>query len=216
MEKAELHMNRLIVVALLGLMFAASSYGAALKNESVAHVAFTFGLTAGGSSIATAKYTNGDSTSIHGGGLVQLGVGAYFHKSSVPASALLTINYHVDSTSARNGNIRFDRWPLELVGYYHINDSWRIGAGLRHVMNPKLRVDMDDEPSTTVDYQDTNSPIFEVAWGQVWARNNFWVSLRYVHESLKAQRVGYDYISTTDVNHTDDGSHFGLLLHYAL
>lgn len=208
-------MNRLAVIALLGMSVAPCTHAATLNNDPVAHVAFTLGLTAGGSSIATAKYTNGDSTTIHGGGLVQLGFGVYFHKSSFPASALLTINYHVDSTSARNGNIQFDRWPLELVGYYHINDQWRVGAGIRHVMNPRLRIDFDEQPSTTVDYEDTDSPIFEVAWGQGWGRNNYWIGLRYVHETLKAQRVSYDGITTTDVDHTDDGSHFGVMLHYA-
>jgi len=207
-------MNRLFAPATLFLALTPSAHAARDQSDPEFHIAFNLGITAGGDSIAKAKYTNGDSASIHGGGLVQLGAGIYYHKPSVPVSALLTINYHVDNATAKNGNMQFDRWPLELIGYYHLNDSWRLGAGIRHVMNAKLKYDIDNDPVTTIDYADTNSPVFEAAWGQEWRRNNFWVGLRYVHETLKARRVNDGYLSY-NVDHTDDGSHVGLFLRYA-
>ena len=207
-------MKRLIYISLLAMAFAPCSFAAKPAPENDFHVAFQLGLTGGGDSIATAKYTNGDSVSIHGGGLFELGFGAYYHKPSVPVSALLTINYHVDQASAKNGNVQFDRWPLEFTGYFHINESWRIGAGLRHVMNAKLKIDKDGEASTSVEYRDANSPLVEVAWGQEWGRNNYWVGLRYVHENLKVDKVTLDGVSY-GVDHTDDGSHLGVFAHYA-
>ena len=208
-------MKKALVLSLLAIAFAPCSYAANAKSENDFHVAVGLGLTAGGDSLARAEYTNGDTAKIYGGGLIQLGAGVYYHKPSVPLSVLLTINYHVDQASARNGNMQFDRWPLELIGYYHINDSWRIGAGLRHVMSPSLKVDIDYQPSTKVDYEDTNSPVAEVAWGKSWGRKNYWVALRYVHENLKVKRVSIGDQPVEPALQTEDGSHFGVFIRYA-
>ncbi len=203
-------MNKPFIIAALVLALASSAHAAnRTEFDSDFHVAANLGLTAGGDSIAKVKFTNGDNVSIHGGGLIQLGAGVYY-KPSLPISALLTINYHFDSAYARNGNVKFERWPLELIGYYHINESWRVGAGIRHVMNAKLKFDIDNDPITNIDYADTNSPVFEAAWGQQWGRSIFWVGVRYVHETLKVQRIGDAY-----ANFTEDGSHVGLFARYA-
>ncbi len=95
------------------------------------------GLTLGGDKLATANYTNGDSSSLHAGGLLQLHAGVQFRASeNVTISG--AVGYHVDNATASNGSIKFDRIPVELLAHYSINEQWRLGGGARFVSSPKL------------------------------------------------------------------------------
>jgi opacity protein-like surface antigen len=95
------------------------------------------GVTAGGDKLYTAYYTNGDSVDIHAGGLFQFG-GGIDYRFNDQFSLQFGVNYHVDQASAKNGDIEFSRWPIELIGHYHFNESWRIGAGARFVNGAKI------------------------------------------------------------------------------
>jgi len=88
------------------------------------------GLTYGGERIVTAHYTDGDQIDIDGGGSVALLVGLDY-RVNAGFSVQGTVGYHVDNAPGRDGDIRFERVPLELLGYYHVNDKVRVGGGLR-------------------------------------------------------------------------------------
>ena len=93
---------------------------------------FGAGLTLGGDKIATAYYDDDTELNIKGGDSIQLMVGADY-RFNPQFSVQGTIGYHVDQSRARNGHMRFDRVPLELLGYYHVSEKVRVGGGLRYV-----------------------------------------------------------------------------------
>lgn len=95
---------------------------------------FGAGLTLGGDKIATAFYDDDTELNIKAGDSIQLMVGADY-RFNPQFSMQGTIGYHVDQSRARNGHMRFDRVPLELLGYYHVSEKVRVGAGLRYVTN---------------------------------------------------------------------------------
>jgi hypothetical protein len=184
---------------------------AAPQAERPVRFVLTGGLTAGGDTIAKVEYSNGDTAKIKGGGLVQLGAGLQFHPVGTPFSLLATINYHVDNATAKNGEARFDRVPLELLGFYHINDRWRIGGGWRHTMNPKFKGDFDFQPSVTLDYKDADSLVLQVGFGT----ERFWGGLRYVNESFKVESVRVSSSTVRIDTAKNDGSHLGLMGYFA-
>jgi hypothetical protein len=92
------------------------------------------GLTYGGDKIATAFYDDDIEFNIKGGDSVALLAGLDY-RFNPQFSVQGTVGYHVDQARARNGHMRFDRVPLELLGYYHVSEKVRVGGGLRYVTN---------------------------------------------------------------------------------
>ena len=37
-----------------------------------------------------------------------------------------------------NGSVKFQRFPIEIISYYHVNNEWRIGGGVRYTSGAKL------------------------------------------------------------------------------
>ena len=103
---------------------------------------FDLGITAGGDKLATVTFTDGTSTSIRAGGLVQLGAGLLWQPAGGPIAVQTTFNYHVDDVNASNGSLRFSRYPLEVLDFYTGVPRWRFGAGPRFVFSPRLKVDV--------------------------------------------------------------------------
>lgn len=92
------------------------------------------GLTGGGSEVVVVNYSNGDSNTMRGGGVLYLYGGVQYALSD-RASASLSLGYHVDSISARNGHVTFSRVPVELLAHYFVTDRVRIGGGARFSTN---------------------------------------------------------------------------------
>jgi hypothetical protein len=197
------------LVTALGLATCASmSMAAAPTGARPVRFVISGGLTGGGDTIAKIEYTNGDTSKITGGGLVQLGAGVQIHPAKIPVTVLATLNYHVNNATAKNGDARFDRMPVEVLAVYHLNDQWRIGGGWRHTMNPRFKADFDDQPSVTVKYKDADSLVFQVGYGS----ERFWGGLRYVNESYKAKSVSVGSRNNLRIDVSkDDGSHIGLI-----
>ncbi|MBI3229448.1 MAG: outer membrane beta-barrel protein [Burkholderiales bacterium] len=95
------------------------------------------GLTFGGEKLSTVSFTDGTSSDIRSGGLVQL-VGGVDYRINKQFSVQSSVSYHVDGIGASNGGLTFSRFPIELLGYYHINDQWRVGGGVRYVTNIRM------------------------------------------------------------------------------
>lgn len=139
------------------------------------------GLTAGGDSLATAYYTNGDSLDIHAGGLIQFG-GGIDYRFTDQFSVQFGINYHVDQASASNGDIEFSRWPIELIGHYHFNDQWRIGLGARFINGAKI-----SGSGFAANISDTkaDSTVGVVLEGEYFFNPHFSMKVRGVSEKYK-------------------------------
>ena len=143
------------------------------------------GITFGGDKLATARYEDGDDVDLRAGDLVALVAGVDYRVS--PAFSVQgSVGYHVDAADARNGDMRFERIPFELLGYYHVNDKVRVGGGLRYVTGVKFRssgaADIGDYA-----FKDTTSAVAEIEY--LYAPN-MGVKLRYVNDEFKEKTWG--------------------------
>src|SRR5688572_18773500 len=86
------------------------------------------GLTGGGDKLATAQFKNGGEIDIRAGGQVALTAGVDFTVNDQFALQA-NVGYHVDNASGSNGNIRFQRIPVEVLAYYRASPEWRFGVG---------------------------------------------------------------------------------------
>lgn len=155
------------------------------------------GLTVGGDKVDTVYYTGNDSHSLHAGNLVQVmaGVDARFTQMY---SMQFNVGYQVDFADGDNGSLRFERVPLELLGYIHVHPQARLGVGVRWVSGAKVAGEgvLD---SVQNGFKTTRGAIFE---GEYFFNDSFSLRARYVAEKYEPDS-GADKI---------DGNHFGLLM----
>lgn len=186
-------MKSIICAALLSLA------GSAFAQEIDVRPVLGMGVTFGGDNLATVQYTNGDTATLHAGGLVHLygGVDIGF---TPQVSAQLNVGYHVDNTTGSNGSLKFDRVPVELLGHYKLNDAFRLGLGARFVSSAKLS---GSGVLNGIDgkFDSTTGTVLE---GEYFFTRGWAVKGRYVSEKYK--------ISGT--NEKVDGSHGGIYIAY--
>jgi hypothetical protein len=118
------------------LALSATAAPPALANDGFRAV-FGLNLTFGGETLTTITYTNGDSKNIKSGGLSQIFGGAEFRTGRFAVQA--NVGYHSDGSSARNGDITFSRIPVEVLSFFHVADSVRLGGGIRKATNVKIK-----------------------------------------------------------------------------
>lgn len=88
------------------------------------------GYARGGDILITATYTDGTHTSIKAGNGLHFEVGAQYRVSDHFA-VLADIGYQSSTGSAPNGELTFKRFPIEVLGYFYLNNAIRFGAGAR-------------------------------------------------------------------------------------
>ena len=144
------------------------------------------GVTFGGEKLATVTYTDGSVQDIRSGGLVAYYVGLDV-RATPQVSFQATVGGHVDtSAGASNGSVRFTRVPVEVLGYYHVNDRIRLGGGLRLVNSPELKGrGVASNVGTTFD--STTGLILE---GEYAFTRWFGLKLRAVSETYQASGGG--------------------------
>lgn len=194
-------MKKSIVIAALAVLAAGSASAQVVKVRPV----LGMGLTVGGETIATVYYEDDDldEAKVRSGGLFALhgGVEVQF-TDFVSAQAL--IGYHVDRANADNGDVTWDRTPIELLGHYKLNDWFRIGGGGRYTPNARIRA--SGVASNTIADVD-----FKPAWGTVVEGEFFpmptlGIKLRYVSERFKPENY--------PGGATLKGNHGGIYLNY--
>lgn len=189
----------------LAIALAIASLGAAQAQDQTAapegKVSFLIGagLTFGGDKMATAAYENGDEIDIHAGSIFALTTGIDY-RISQKFSLQGTIGFHVDDATASNGDMRFQRFPVELLAYYHVSPQWRIGGGARYVSNAKL------SSSGAADFGDYEfkSTVSGVLEAEYLMSPNMGFKVRLVNDKFeeKISRAKYD------------GKHIGLFANY--
>jgi hypothetical protein len=142
------------------------------------------GYTHGGDHLATAIYEDGLEVKIRGGNGIVLLAGVDY-RIDPRFSVQGTVGYHVDRANAHNAGLRFERVPVELLGYYHVNDKLRAGGGLRYVTNTTLVVRAAGDRD--VQFKDTTSAVAEIEY-LFSPRVGF--KLRYVNDNFKEERSG--------------------------
>jgi hypothetical protein len=157
------------------------------------------GLSVGGDNLATVEFTDGHSEDLKAGGLLYLTAGADY-RINENFSLQGTINFHVNNSTGNNGDIRFQRFPVELIGYYHINPQWRVGAGVRYTNKPKLSSSGVLE-GADIEFDNTTSGLIEAEY---FYSANFGVKMRYVNETYKK----------SDYDRKVSGKHVGISANY--
>lgn len=186
-------MNKLIL-ALAGLL-AVQGARAQTVEQPAQPVRFLLGMgvSGGGDKLASGQYEDGSGVDIRTGGLFYFTAGIDYH--IVPELSLQgTINYHVDDASAWNGDLKFERFPIELIGYYQPNPVFRVGGGVRYSLSPKLTSN-GNAPEANASY---DSKTAAVAEAEYFIEPTCGIKLRYVHETFKAR------------GREIDGSHVGI------
>jgi hypothetical protein len=185
------------------------TYAQNIATKPGAHLVLIAGITFGGDTIATAKYTDGTSKNVTGGGLAQFGLGMSYQFENTPLALLLSANYHYHTAAASNGDITFSRVPVELLAYYTGVERCRFGAGVRVVNSPEATVTINGS-SQKETFDNTTGAVAEFGYKMA---PSTWLNLRYVSEKYQ----GNTYTSsggTTSLKGTTpkDGSHFGVML----
>jgi hypothetical protein len=182
-SKQEIFSMKKAVFALAALAIASSSFAqvAAAPTQTVRPFV-GLGASAGGDKLATAEYTNGDSANIRAGSGVYFTGGLDF-RINEQFSAQTSVNFHVDNQSARNGDLHFNRFPIEALAFYHIDPQWKIGTGLRYVTGAKLSgsgaAEIED-----VKFDNTLSAVVE---GEYLFTPHISIKLRYVNEKFEVK-----------------------------
>jgi hypothetical protein len=180
-------MKKLFLVGALALLTATSAFAQQAPSEKPLSFVAGFGITVGGDKLATAQYTNGTSQKITAGGIFQFHGGAEY-RINPEFSVQGTVGYHADSTSGTNGSITFSRIPVELIGYFHSNDQWRVGAGARFVNN--IELSSSGVASGINDkYDNAVGGVFEVEY---FTSKKFGLKVRYVKETYKSTVYNYE------------------------
>jgi hypothetical protein len=122
------------------------------------------GLDGGGSRLAKVTMSDGSTRSLAAGGLFTIAAGLLYAPAAAPIAIEATIGYKVDDVTASNGQLKFDRWPLELLASYRI-DRHRIGGGLTRHGAPTYRAHVDGSPTTRVTFDDAFGGVLQYAYG---------------------------------------------------
>ncbi len=187
-----------VVVASLLTFCSLSAIAAEPATESDADTKIlgTFGLTFGGDKLATLRYTNGDSSTVHGGGLVLFGVG-FDHRFGNGWELQSSINYQVDRANARNGDATFQRFPIDVLGFYRIGNH-RFGGGITYHIDPKFSADAPGAHETVN---------FDNALGGVVEYDYFFG--RSLSVGLRGTVIDY---KSSDIEGNVNGNYIGLML----
>ncbi len=143
----------------------------------------SIGFTGAGDKLATAYSWYRDDYSIRAGALLQLNIGAEFNIA--PALTMsLTAGYHYDGVSARNGDLYFQRWPIEALIHARVTPNIRLGGGLRVPLGAQLRA-TGDAPDIDEDFK---VPIGVVAEAEYRFGPRFGLKVRGVTERYRSKQ----------------------------
>lgn len=167
-------MNKHLLAALLGVLagsFVSTTQASDAWEPGTTHFTLDYALAAGGDKLVTVQFSNGDSSTIHGGdglfvdgGVQRNFVGGFSFKGT------LGVKYW--GVRASNNDTTFTRYPLDLLGIYTIGRS-HFGFGVTHEFSPSL-----DQGSFggTVNFNDANGFILQY---QYWMFGVRYTNIHY-------------------------------------
>ncbi|VAW59703.1 hypothetical protein MNBD_GAMMA08-809 [hydrothermal vent metagenome] len=184
-------MNKILLVLLL---FASSAHA-----ESGLDFVLSGGLTSGGDTLAST--TTGGS--LKSGGLFLISAGGLYSFEDSNFQLQATLGYHFDELSADNGSADFKRTTFELIPYYKITESMRLGLGYTYITSINY-----SDPLDTINFKDANGFIAEINWRM--GSKSWWgfryADIEYIADSINGFNIGQFGIPF-------DGSYAGLMFH---
>ena len=171
-----------------------------------------FGLTFGGDELAEVEVYNdyfeeSYDEDIRAGELATLTAGIVVYFPTPSWSLQGSIGYHVDDVST-DDEIRFDRYPLELIPFYNFGNH-RLGAGISHHFSPEL--ELEDFLGPDVEFDDATGWLVEYDYSfPGWEEGGFVLGIRYLWIDYEADRINGLPAAGSDV----DGNHVGIHVNY--
>jgi len=192
-------MKKSIVCAAAMLSLASGVWAQGIQVKGV----FGAGLTYGGETLARIQYINNDDSSVRSGGLIALNAGVEVQFTDL-VSAQALVGYHFDRANASNGDVRFERYPVELLGHFRVNEWFRLGGGARYTNKATLR---SSGAGQAYAYDEDFKPTWgSVVEGEFFPLKSVGIKLRYVSEKFTSK--------TYPQLHDVDGNHSGVYVNY--
>ena len=151
-------------------------------------------LTAGGDSVLKGRYTDGTKVDITTGSLVDLRFGV--NVSLRPTVDIqTTLGIHNDGILSSDANASFTCFPLEVMGFYQLNNSYRIGVGLRKSLSAKLSTEGVANYVRDADYKSSVGNVleFQYLFGEknLESKAKTALNFRFVKENFTEKTYGY-------------------------
>ena len=182
-------------LAALALAALSSAALAAEPGQTRGFVGLDLG--SGGDSLANIRYTDGSTQDMKAGDGVQF-KGGLDYRVDEEWSVVGSLGYHLYTTNAKNGHVRFQRFPLELLAKYDVTEKFRFGFGVRVPLS--ANVSSSGAASDVGNYSPKGKRGLIVDGEYLFGKAG--VSLRWTNESYT--------VGTQEI----DGSHFSLGLNY--
>jgi hypothetical protein len=173
-----------------------------LASAQAVHPLLGGALTTGGDKLATLVYNDGTSSSIRAGGVLQIWAGLEVRPADSPFAFQGTIGYHADAASASNGDLLFERFPIEGTVLWRLDPHVRIGAGIRYAMGAQLQSTGVASNVPDVSFDSQLAPLVQL---EFLFTDHMGMQLRYVQEK-------YTVHGQSDIK--IDGSHGGIGFNY--
>lgn len=196
-------MKRTPILVVIGLAAGALQAEAPRPLQGFLNATLTFG----GDSLATMAYSDGSSDSVKAGG-TRLFKGGINYTFTPKFSMQASYGMHLTSTKkATNGSIDFDRNFFEGLAFYHTSEIFKVGGGLRKVIDAQMKGFGAAAPIGTWDFKSDLSLVVEAEWHTRHLSNIQWgLNVRYVNEKFTPEKWNGYSVSGSSV----DGSHFGV------
>ncbi len=129
------------------------------------------GLDGGGATLDKVTMSDGSTQKLSAGGLFTIAAGLIYAPVATPVVVEATIGYKVDDVTASNGQLRFARWPLELLASYRV-DRHRVGGGVTHHFSPRYSCSIDGGFCLVneINFDDANGLVLQYAYGDLNGR----------------------------------------------
>jgi hypothetical protein len=148
---------RFLLVFTMAALFALPAWARDL------HFIGRFGIEGGGDTVASVQSSNGEQN-VSAGGLVVLAAGLVYAPPTRPFVIESTIGYKVDNVTGSNGEVKFARWPFELLASYRVGAN-RFGGGLTYHMSPTYTCSIDNICADSVTLDNALGGVVQYAWG---------------------------------------------------
>ncbi len=123
---------------LIGLMMAAASVTVYAEEPPALRAYASLGYGHGGAALVSATAQNtGQEFELNAGDGLVLTVGADYRLTD-RFSVRGSVGYQYDDIRGLNGDLRFARNPVELMGLYALNEQVRVGLGVRKVVSAEV------------------------------------------------------------------------------
>ncbi|HEX6591584.1 MAG TPA: hypothetical protein VF050_06265 [Moraxellaceae bacterium] len=157
------------------------------------HLVATGGLSYGGDTVATIKYSNGDEEDLKAGGLIYFAGGLGLDIPNIPVTVQFTAGYQFNESTADNGEATFDRNTLEAQLFYR-QGNHRFGVGAVQHNAPEFLGKIDGQPDVRVEFEDATGLSLEYDYLPVSLKFPFkdsrvGFSLRYVSIDYEAKSL---------------------------